>query len=70
MKSVGLAVGFVELLFWVSFAYFVLQDPDQYDFLPKDVRNSFKHQSDFFHVLAISMILTGLLWMYGACKVI
>lgn len=69
MKSVGLVVGFIELLFWVYFAYSVLQDPDSFDFLPKDVRNTFKQQSDFFHVLAISMILTGLLWVYGACKV-
>lgn len=70
MASAGLLIGYIELIFWGFFALFVLKDPYSIDYLPSDVKKLLKEKSDYFHILAIAMVLSGLLWIFGAHKVL
>lgn len=69
MTFAGLAVSYIELIFWAYFVFIVLKDPYSIDYLSPDMRNLLKEQSDYFHLLAIVMVLSGLLWIVGVYKV-
>lgn len=69
MRAAGLLFGYIELIFWTFFACYVLKDPYAIRFFPIEVKRSLYECSDFFHIFAITMIVTGFLWLYGVYKV-